>query len=187
MRRLAPPLALVLVALGCGPLDVRLGYLPDAGPDAGRPPRPCTTNADCQNVNFFCERSRCDAPVGTCQQKPTFDCRSTGPELVCGCDDVTYFNSCYRRNAGTSPREPHECGNPLPCGADGGCPAEAVCARLTTACGAVEPEGTCWVVPPTCPGTGTFQECGNPSVCLDPCQAIRGGRPAVAVATGTCP
>jgi hypothetical protein len=182
VRRAGGLLLGLLVAASCGPLEVRLGFLPDAGPGEVKGP-PCTTNRDCRNGSF-CDRPGCTG-TGHCQQRPASLCGSAR-DPVCGCDDITYFNDCYRRQHGVSRQGGFECGTPLRCGeGDAGCPEGAVCAHLTLACG--EPDGVCWVAPATCPGTVAYQDCADRSVCRDECQAIASGRSFGYPAAGSCP
>lgn len=71
----------------------------------------CTKNSDCAK-NEFCEfaEGTCPNPnsaTGTCVVKPERCTQVYGP--VCGCDDQTYSNVCWRRAAGVSQKSTGEC------------------------------------------------------------------------------
>lgn len=58
----------------------------------------CLTNADCQTTDY-CERGNgvC-AGAGTCTARPQNCFQLVSP--VCGCNHMTYINSCYAHAAG---------------------------------------------------------------------------------------
>jgi hypothetical protein len=76
------------------------GGMSDGGmsdPDAGMLPT-CTTNTECEDTEF-CAAAVCGA-VGTCEPRPT-PCEDVDAP-VCGCDGVTYGNSCEANAAGVN-------------------------------------------------------------------------------------
>lgn len=124
----------------------------------GKPPDPrqCTNATNC-GYYFYCKKTSCDAPFGTCEPRPGF-C-DPNPRPVCGCDGVTYWNDTQRRFAGIAASTPGACDDDgarhcyigADCGVVGG-----FCARLLppgSTCPA-DPypagEGNCWSVPQGC-------------------------------------
>ena len=170
-------LLLVLSVAGCAPVDVVVAEVPQE-PDGGRPPLPgpCALNSDCP-PDSFCERPDCSTPVGHCRPRPVF-C-DDGVGVVCGCNGVNYWNDCLRRAQGIGAKVEGECTTAASCGGPSGatCPdPRASCARLlpeASSCTA-DPQGTCWVVPATCPssGEGAWSPCAG-GACVDTCAAIR--------------
>jgi hypothetical protein len=171
----------LLVLAACGPLEVVVAFLPDAGGPTGPGPA-CVTSADCPR-EASCEKPGCGG-LGRCQRRPGL-C-DAAPRPVCGCDGVSYLNDCWRRSAGALLEHAEgECQDPPPCSADRPCPGTAVCARLSLVC--APGAGACWVAPPSCPAAGAFLDCGDAAVCLDACGAIASGRPFRPAPTATCP
>jgi hypothetical protein len=140
----------------------------------------CTSSDDCP-VSWVCIKADCAASGGVCEPRPVF-CPPE-PKPVCGCDRVTYWNDCVRRQSGALAATDGECrANALPCatGADCGV-ANASCARLVPKGEPCEedPPGVCWVTPAVCdPNADSLRwhECGphapDPPPCMDTCQAI---------------
>jgi hypothetical protein len=184
MRRLV----LVVLLAGCDVVDLPLVDV-DAG-DAFMPMMgaPCSNNDGCLGGQF-CEKPACGA-LGRCVAQPPFCDGESRPE--CGCDGVTYWNDCLRRQAGQSMRERGPCVSPRPCDTTTPCGGEAICARIVdpSQCVGVVPAGACFVLPAnSCEGfmPDHFYECGSTMTqCLDACGAIRSGR-IVARYRGPCP
>jgi hypothetical protein len=154
----------------------------DAGP--GRPmPARCIANSDCA-PGSYCERRHCEDTTGECHHFPIACADEESP--TCGCDGVTYWNDCLRRTAGVSTAEIGQCSYPLTCSDGVDCPSGAACARLVGA----DPtfcrpnvEGTCWVLPVTCPEVASVDRWSvcdandTKTRCIDTCTAIRSGKP----------
>jgi hypothetical protein len=155
----------------------------------------CTTEADCPPT-WTCSKPGCAAPTGQCEPRPIFCDPSPAP--VCGCDHVTYWNDCVRRQNGMPASTFGECG----AGARS-CTTASDCGVSTATCSHVqppsfpcgpEPAGTCWVTPLDCAGlppTSTrwtlcpLPPFGTTPTCVDACTAIRSGQQYVPVSPGT--
>jgi Kazal-type serine protease inhibitor domain len=145
---------------------------------AGTPPTPCMSDADCSG--WRCEKQSCDAPSGFCEPSPVF-C-PPDPSPVCGCDGVTYWNDCIRRQSGAQMSAPGQClVTACACEVGSDCKVpNASCSHLVAPgemCG--HGMGACWVLPPQCtPNVDSqmWQECkppdAPPSPCVDTCTAI---------------
>ncbi|HXT23138.1 MAG TPA: Kazal-type serine protease inhibitor domain-containing protein [Thermoanaerobaculia bacterium] len=74
-------------------------------------PKSCATNAQCGNDELcYKPDGQCDDDNGRCRHRPEL-C----PDLykpVCGCNGVTYSNTCFARMAGTNVRHNGKCGEP---------------------------------------------------------------------------
>jgi hypothetical protein len=187
---------LVLAALswlaGCAPHDVSVAELPPP-PDGGfHRRRPCVEDSDCTQPDY-CDRDACGGVNGHCEHRPIF-CDDPVRAPMCGCDGVTYWNDCLRRQAGVS-AAPGECAETAaPCGGASAQPcaaAGASCARLSAKaeCGGAA-EGVCWMLPPSCPTDDgeRFAGCDPAALdCVGACAAIRSEKPHYALPTGACP
>ncbi|HXK16219.1 MAG TPA: hypothetical protein VNG33_00345 [Polyangiaceae bacterium] len=146
---------------------------------AGTPPMPCASDADC--MGWRCEKKGCDALSGFCEPPPIF-C-PPDPAPVCGCDGVTYWNDCIRRESGAQVAALEECRiTACACEIGSDCKvANASCSHLVAPgemCG--HSKGACWVLPAQCSPSGDshmWQECRPPDQppgpCVDTCSAIR--------------
>jgi len=177
--------AVLLLAAACGAKDVVVAYEVEAGA------RPCTTEAECHK-NEACVKAACGATSGTCERRPDV-CPNDGAP-VCGCDGISYWNDCLRRQAGVAAATQGAC--PIDSGAPCGGKMNAPCANARASCARLLPpgpcppdaRGTCWILPDTCPAaTVAWLACGpQPMQCVDTCTAIRSGQPAHTPGQG-CP
>jgi hypothetical protein len=152
----------------------------------GFPAKLCASRSDCP-PNWLCEKEVCGAATGECQAPPPVFCPDE-PKPVCGCNGVTYWNDCIRRQFGVQRQGQGECSvTARACDAETDCMVPfASCAHLVQGgetCHSGGP-GACWVLPPQCrPIQGEYpiwQECHPPEAppppCLDTCRAIASGR-----------
>jgi hypothetical protein len=193
--------ALLGIALACGRERIPVATIePDR--DASIP---CEISdagdvADACGEGWYCSATSCSAKDGTCAPIAPDGCASFGPE--CGCDGISYYNSCVRQRAGVSSAGQGQCeyqmGIPgVPCGPKLACPGGMSCAFLfslpqlpTFLDGAVpddvecriaqnlEGVGVCWALPNACPDSSSLlvrSPCG--STCIEGCAAIRNGGP----------
>jgi hypothetical protein len=193
MKRRAVVMRLVLLLwlAGCGSEDIVVANIAPSDADADTSDVPdvkqdvpgptCRSNGDCE-PNEYCERPECVAPKGGCQLRPIF-C-SPDRNVVCGCDGVTYWNDCLRRQRGATLAALGECKVPAKCRFGNECPGPAAsCARIVPGGQPCPPDllGFCWVLPEVCPppdlGEPTVLECGPANTCRTPCDAIRSGAP----------
>jgi hypothetical protein len=151
--------------------------------------KPCASRSECP-PNWLCEKENCGAAMGECQPPPPVFCPDE-PKPVCGCNGVTYWNDCIRRQFGMQRQGEGECSlTACACEVASDCMAPfASCARLVQGGETCHDAGAgaCWVLPPQCrPIQGEYpiwQECHPPDAppppCLDTCRAIASGRPHV--------
>jgi hypothetical protein len=128
--------ALLVLGLACSSTDIIATTVPG---DAGH------TNATCGLGDSgdggdrclsgqFCSKATCTLNGGTCEDVESDAC--AGPDIVCGCDGITYYNSCARRAAQISPAGPSICNGfqmgvtPRRCHDSTGCGPNASCAVL---------------------------------------------------------
>lgn len=151
-------------------------------------PTPCESPDDCL-PSWLCEKDECTDPVGWCVPPAPLFCPPE-PMPVCGCDGVTYWNDCVRRQNGVQRRDLGECSetaSPCQSGEDCAVPG-ASCSRLPrqgNVCSYPSQVGACWVLPAQCsPNFGDppiWRECrppdAPPAPCVDTCLAILSERP----------
>ena len=182
----------LVLASGCSSTDIVVGILPAHG-DGGSPAHRCVNDDDCRTG--FCVRDTCDEATGHCEARPV-TCDTT-KALVCGCDGVTYWNDCLRKQAGITASALGYCGpGAATCGGGlGACPvAGASCARIFPSADRCvhgdDGPGVCVLLPPTCPAPTNerLARCGGgPASCDDECDAIRSERPHLRPGAVTCP
>lgn len=101
---------------------------------------------------------------------------------VCGCDDVTYWNSTVAANAGVPAKAAGRCADTAKtCGGVGAqqCPKGSTCGYEFDSggqCGILDPKGKCWGTPAKCPVSAigpTTRECGGGAKCEGACELIK--------------
>lgn len=179
----------LLLLTACGPVDLVVVAVPDAGAIPPQEGTPCSRNEDCVGGEF-CETPSCSATLGHCVPRPlAADCNDDfRPE--CGCNGVSYWNGCVRRAAGErSLADRGSCqGSAQACDTTTACAAGDFCARFVAPnqCG-LPAAGRCWGLPTSCVGgPDHFSACAAPAACLDRCAAIRSQQPVVGE-PGPCP
>ena len=98
-----------VLAAGCasdGSQDDR-----QSGNDNPVPAVACVNNSDCGAAQY-CEYE--DGTCGTngegsCQDRPAGPCRDGGFGMLCGCDGVTYGNTCFSKGTGVNTLHFGEC------------------------------------------------------------------------------
>jgi len=179
MRRLA---LLFVAVLACAPVESVVADVPVEVPSSS-----CAGNEDCP-ADSFCAKPSCRERVGVCQRRPLVCSGEAAP--VCGCNGVSYWNDCLRKQGASEASTPGECvTGAAPCGGPRAAPCPvpgASCAQLVErreACSDAAP-GVCWVLPDRCPvpeprapgvRAPSWTPCGGPPRCLEVCEAIRGG------------
>jgi len=108
---------------------------------------PCSSNKDCSPEGYCAKASGdCDGQ-GACQARPEACIAVWDP--VCGCDGVTYSNTCYAAMAGVSVDYQGQCEPDVtPCDSSADCDAADYCAKSPGDC---DGEGTCQSRPQACP------------------------------------
>lgn len=193
MKRLIIGVVGVLgLVAACSNERIVLATVPDED-DAGTGSRKiyvkCTKSAECDaDQGEYCLIDHPDLNVGHCSHKPIV-CNDPKFDPVCAPSGISYFNDCYRRQAGEPQAIEGECvDNPricdlktmfCPTGATcellgGGAPGDKVCGKAV---------GRCWGIL-TCPPPDPYDhigwdECsteGGALRCVDTCQAVQSGR-----------
>ena len=140
----------------------------------------------------FCPTGEfCKRPEGECSAEARGECADipdtcpVAPDQVCGCDGVTYTNSCLAAAAGVTIASRGECAEVIACGGGTGvtCATGEFCKGDTGNCGD-NPEGVCTIKPQSCPAT-IQRVCGCDGVTYDnECMADAAG--VTVASTGAC-
>lgn len=127
----------------------------------------------------------CNAPgcgAGTCTAIPA---ETSSKNPVCGCDDVTYWNSAVAAHASMSTKSSGACAAPAKmCGGIAGlaCPTGALCnyqLNGSALCAVSDRAGTCWFLPAACPsgpGFGPNTRACSENSCTADCALIKAGK-----------
>jgi hypothetical protein len=165
-----------LCAIGCAATDVVIAELPVEG---GSERDAACTDDDCAPARG-CIVQDCEAG-DSCQPLPEHCSDERDP--VCGCDGISYWNDCLRRQSGVPDSTWDPCHrNARSCHSDEDCGPRGSCAHLISQsdrCSEIR-DGTCWVLPPICPPSQIEEwiPCGRIDPrCLGTCEAIQSGEP----------
>ncbi|MCA9671798.1 MAG: hypothetical protein KC503_39635 [Myxococcales bacterium] len=137
-------------------------------------------------AGYFCEYNTCTptkATIGQCRLIPTGTCAAT-TKLECGCNGVTYFNTCLRQQAKVSSVATGVCSTTAAtCGGitSTKCAVKGtVCVRQgSSSCPTILATGKCWVLPATCSSKDStgYRDCSaSPAKCASLCTAAKSGR-----------
>ncbi len=132
---------------------------------AGECAAACTTNAECA-AGEYCQTAGCGGQ-GQCQPRPQACPLVWMP--VCGCDGVTYGNSCEAAAAGVNVLHAGECGS---CTTNADCGFTQFCLKQDLDCNGT---GTCTDRPTICPDVQS-DICGcDGRIHMNSCTAHRAG------------
>jgi len=169
-----------LFSSSCATDDVTVATLPNDAVTSGD--TDCETNDDCPPA-AYCARTSCNDARGACEIRPIV-CDDQG-QPACGCDGVSYWNDCLRKQYGATASAQGSCARAAACADANGldCPIlGAACAKLLPPGSACDDNtlGACWILPVACSEFGPpdrWMACDGQMECLDTCSAIRTGRP----------
>ena len=157
----------------CGPGENRCNCPEDCGGQGG-----CSSNDDCPG-GWFCERmaGECEG-LGQCLPRPQECIEVLDP--VCGCDEVSHDNDCFRQAAGVSLLHDGPCEEPPPPDCEHLCDCRQGQACMDGRC--VEPQGV--GTPFCCDNPG----CPEHAPCLhrDGQAEFCGGQPGVCFESDDC-
>ncbi|MCB9606088.1 MAG: hypothetical protein H6716_05825 [Polyangiaceae bacterium] len=140
----------------------------------------CTPSSGCGG-SMYCEPDGCGSLAGNCQPLQTTCDGSFEPS--CGCDGLTYWNSCVRAWAGVGEQYPGTCDPGLaePCDESQPCSEPfATCLSMEPTCQTAE----CWVLPcPAGPPELRLSSCNGSPDCQDACSVTPG---TLVVFDGAC-
>jgi hypothetical protein len=135
---------------------------------------------------FYCNAPGCG--TGTCAQKPGIAEQQKDRALVCGCDNVTYWNESIAAYQGVGVKAMGTClvGSGIACSQATPCPSGLRCNRkaLSDMTCNTTPNGECWGMPIACDPIGpTGHACSN-GQCASECVLIQSQNPWY---DGPCP
>lgn len=122
----------------------------DQGAAAAPAPQTCLENRNCPKASY------CSKPEGQCNGKGMCE---PGPRVcpenylpVCGCNEKTYYNSCWAAAAGVSLKVQGTCASAVKCKSNAQCGTGDFCSKPDGKCDA---EGICTQRPVLCPPDAT--------------------------------
>ncbi|MDI3281699.1 hypothetical protein [Polyangium sp. 15x6] len=140
---------------------------------------PCNGGASGCDPGLYCNAPGCGA--GVCAQKPPPGLQSQDPDLVCGCDGVTYWNAEIAEVLGSSVKSAGACpaAEAVTCDPETPCPGGRHCNRMVAAANACSPmvTGVCWGMPISCSVTGAKAKGCAGGMCFDQCSLIQSQNP----------
>jgi hypothetical protein len=159
----------------------------------------CSSDADCESAAWYCSRLSCDDAAGVCLPVP-IECDAVF-DPVCGCDNITYFNTCVLESYGESARHPRDCSDMnvhAPCMNDDECGDGRTCVHLFPRPDEMNCSyhfGTCWGIPSDCDGSDMdprkWVPCGPPAMgnpgCVSTCVALQSRGAYVPAPPNACP
>lgn len=140
--------------------------------------------ADCPVANTYCKLETCNATRGKCVAKPA---TNNVKAVVCGCDDVNYWNESIALVFNVQVKATGECANPAAC-VQNNCAGARFCSIKSPNLACAVATQSCWGLPNNCPAgeKASNRQCiGGGNVCTSDCESIKTEKGYYV--DGTCP